>query len=377
MNKMIPLFGEKKIDGACKREENIWFVSRDDNILYKYDIINKTRTSIATFNDTYKSVVFFRLHPNCIEYNNRIICIPDKAHSFIFYNIELETFNQLEVNIDREKRLDISDFWIIDGILWCVSRRTNKIIGVRLSDESLFYEKQIFKDDIDNLGSGASMSNGKIYVTAQEKKTIAVFDVEDHSINYIDIESNEKGYNTISVCENIVYLTGYKKNIYIYNMATHEIEITELDDSELIIFNEKGKVIKSGNSPIFKKSYIVGEYVVLLPWFYRDTNANSIVSMNFGMKSIKYHKLINEIIKEKIENDIFLCMIDSFDINNIEVVIDNYGSEIINLENGIITKKKYSIEKLNSSSIYFDNIDIIQEKKNMLFEEFVSYIQKK
>ncbi|MBQ9199721.1 MAG: hypothetical protein IJ141_06030 [Lachnospiraceae bacterium] len=365
-----------QIDSLWKDEDEIWFVSRDENILYKYIISSKKKICIGKVNNSIVDrELFYRVHPKCIGYKSKIVCIPDNGRTFVFYDKFAYKFSYLELSMDYDVRIDIGNYWIKDNILWCVSCRINRIIGVDLENEIIVFDGTMFDNTDFIIGSGAFFYKDKIYIVEINSNTIAVFDTIKYNFEYIDINTNEEGYNAIGVLDEEIYLTGKEKNIYKYNCNNKSIEIIKFDQSSFSLYDDSANKINSGLSPIFQRVYKVGYYLVFLPWYYWDTTANSIVVLDTYNNKIKYYDIFKNIsISHKRENNQYLFMSNAICDNIITVYIDGCSEKNINLSNDKIWSDSNYIEETVCMDSFFNTVNIVQENKEAKIKDYLKYI---
>lgn len=80
-----------------------------------------------------------------------------------------------------------------------------------------------------------------IYITSASKGRIYIFDIEKREIKMQDFSAIKGGLRTVSVDGERVWLSGYKREIYIWDQSKNEIELLNDFSLNFGIYNFDGK----------------------------------------------------------------------------------------------------------------------------------------
>ena len=310
--------------------DSIWYVERDSNILCRID--NNNVVFCGTI--PYYGEIPYRMHPYCIHIDGLVICLPDIGETIVTYDCKKESFSEVKVNIDMENiRLRISNFWIYNGRLWCVSQGLSCIIEFDYNSNEIVEYYRIF-DNIDEskCGYDSCMYDNKIFCISLISPQIGIFDIEKKEYEYIKIDVKEKGFNTISVVDNEVFLSGYTKKVYSYNLLDGLIMSVDLNDLSVVSKTIKDNSYKQIDypSPLFRCSILTGNNLCYLPWYMLDTIPDSLVIIDRRTKKVKYLNIKKELFNCDIdETTSYLYFTRTFEEEKIEIYLDNSEKRII------------------------------------------------
>ena len=281
------------IDCTYQEGNMIWFVSSEDNSLWSMDIdTNDVRfLSLLPVKD---NNLTYRMNTCCVKAGNVLFCLPDNADKILIFDI---LSRQLECcNIDTdEKRIGIYNAWKRKNKIWCISYFMQKIIEIDVSEKHVENMYSIFETDGMLIGYEAVMQGRYIYCVSRNAQTVCKFDTETKKLQMFNLEVGDKGFNTVAVDGDLLYLTGYKKIVYAWNERNHDIQILEMFPQEFKVLNKQGNAEKNYyNEPIFFRSKVLKEYVVFLPWNMPEVFSSGI---------IVYEKLTGKLKTINIDNE--------------------------------------------------------------------------
>lgn len=331
--------GENMIynSGTCEGKSKVWFIGDFDNWLYS--ISSKGEISIEAVIPLDKNVNSpYRANSYCLEENDCVYIFPDKAKTLYKYNINTKEIVQSEIKFNSSR---YSIYWgcVIDNKLWCVTFNTGELLKINL--------KELLIEDIFSVSSrkehsyrGEAISVGKkIYIVERNAPYIVEFDTESETMTKLEILCGEDGFGTIQFDGEKFFLTGYKKNIYIWNNKSGEVEIISLKEMEFIVENNDKKTTR------FYNSRIIGDYYVVFPQNNSTYISSQIAILNInnyninlcelhsdkgGRNRIAGEELIynyskgNKIyIQDYMQNDYWVVNLDNMEVDQVSMKYDN------------------------------------------------------
>lgn len=268
-------------------DNEVWFVERERNIICHVD--NDTRRLFFHAIIPYGKADPFRAHPCCIKTNNTVVCFPDRGNSIVCYDLTDNLFKECLVpKSNNATRLAMVNYWKIGEEIWAVSTGDNSITEFDLDRKEIIDCYRIRNDKSTNCATDACLIDQRMIVFPfASSNEIILFDIIRRKIIYRKIAADEIGFNTVSAYDGKLYLTGYTSNIYTYDLNSEKITRYKLEGLEI-----NGKRVDNHvkfRSPIFRKSIMVGEdIIVLVPWYKPDTTANALVTFNINTCEASY-----------------------------------------------------------------------------------------
>ena len=117
-------------DGTYEESELVWFVGYEDNNLYCMDRTGKINLVAIIPADTTNGDRY-RANPICIKNGDIVVCFPDKSKKIYIYNINTMEMVDISLHV-KAKRLTISNGWVFNDKLWCISYRTGQLFKCNL-----------------------------------------------------------------------------------------------------------------------------------------------------------------------------------------------------------------------------------------------------
>ena len=268
-------------DGMYQEGETAWFVGNNDNTLYKMMLSEGIVTSVAFLPGN--STSNYRIYPRCIKRKSNIYCIPDKGNCIQIYDIENGSFEQIFIKNPLNKRLSILNSWIDNEKLWCVLYGLNQLIKVDLQRKIVELTHSIFLNGKDTCGFESVKVDKYIYCISRTSTCIVEFDVTTNLKRTYNVQCNERGFNTITVYGTDLYLTGYSKCIYCWNIISQKV--IKYNDFPESIF-EFHNTNKMEGLPLFYQSMLVDNKIIFVPWKTDYSTSNSILKFDLADKKI-------------------------------------------------------------------------------------------
>ncbi|WP_027204148.1 hypothetical protein [Butyrivibrio fibrisolvens] len=290
-------------DGFYKDKDGFWFIGRSNAVLYYLnDEFECTPVTCLTEDEG----DCYRLYQKCVCCNDKVYCLPDRADSIGIYDIKQDQFNRIYIEENENRRLSILSAYDMEGTLWCVSNGLGKIIEFSLLKESVSGIYEIFDKNYDDQneysGEESVIVDNKIICISKNEPTIVIFDICSKRLKRIDLNLNEKGFNTISYKDGKFVLSGYKSNIYLWDGQSDSVEIVALEREGFLT-----GLYNNYEIPIFFNSCCVGNKVVFSLFDYQAEKG----LVAFGLEDGTVYRIIDD-NKEtnRGEHYVFECLIE-------------------------------------------------------------------
>lgn len=347
-------------DGAYDDGELIWFVNKNDNFLYcmnrKCEI--EPIVLLPTEHDG------FRENPHCIRACNNIVCLPDKGKRVIVYDLVKKDFHFLDVNIEADRSSILSAYMYKD-MLWCVSYSSGEILMCRLSDFAVEARYKVVEGGRTNFNAETKLVGNILYVLDKSRPNYIEFNLDTQKYRTVSVNCNERGFGTIAVLNNSVYLTGFENKIYCVNPQNGDCIPLE---SKMNWISERNEAV----CPRFNQSFIFGKYIILTPLNSPDFLSDELIVLNSDNHEIISYCL-NDCKKRQIDKNIVV----GFGEDECIFVHDEMHDEMVRIElnsrktNYIKARKKIS----DKFGMHLSGNALYSESKYLDIEDFLDAIK--
>lgn len=248
--------------------EKAWFVLGMHNILCCLNLNTNMCEMVEHIpNGTLSE---YRLMSCCIKFHSSIYCLPANGSSIWVYDLDSYSFSEICINNSEKVFLSVYDLWEYDNKIFAVSIGLKQIIEINAIEKKVenYYV-------LCNKGSIArSVKVGTlIYTLSGGAEEIYIFDLITKKITVYTCSDIGRKFNTICFDGKDFWLSGYNKEIYVWNEQKNEITIITDFSSEFGIYSfevdKAGKVdyiTDNYNLPAFLYSAVVGEKVWFIPF---------------------------------------------------------------------------------------------------------------
>ena len=326
-------------DNWCIEENRAWFVSGKYNILFCLDLSTYQCQSAVCIPE--KNTSTFRLTPNCIKAGNDIYCMPDLGNSIWIYHLDRECFSEIPINNSGKVRLSMYNFWIHNNKIYTVSNGLKQIIEIDIKERQIESYYNICKEG--NITK--SIKNGmSIYILSGVSNEIYEFNLLTKTTTIHSIPDIKERFYTFCTDGRIFCLSGYKKELYVWDKIENTIQI--MDDfpkgfgSYNFTKDTDGNVdcsTKQYEIPTFLYSVIVGDSFWFIPFqtnqiLFWDKESRDILPFEIDEEVetkeslLARESLSSKYIVEHIREDRYLGL---FSIkNNYIVEIDTFNKSV-------------------------------------------------
>lgn len=271
-------------DSFWVEDDDIWFVSRYENELYRGRLSTGACEYVAAIPvnnaDTYRGT------PNCIKYNEYIVCLPDTGAHILIYDLKQKEFSKIEIQNPNSVRLVIIGAMKLDSrVLWAWSIGLQRLIELDLETGNIGDYYAVSEDMEEIFGVQGTVAEQSIYLSSIKHKTLYEFNTETRKTTKYPLSGISEGINTICYDGCFFWFSGFDECIYKWNKETRELSCYKNFPTE---FEVNGK----GNKPLFNKSLCVNEYICFIPWNYTETVCNRVLFINkhdYQMKVVRLY----------------------------------------------------------------------------------------
>lgn len=261
-----------------------WFVSGKFNALFSIDMTTDRFKMVSILPD---GLNLFRQNSNCIKCENTIFCMPDKGDCIWCYDLLTAEFKKIEIINSTSFGVGIGDFWRCGGMLWAVSGGLKQILEIDIKKKKVIGYYNITDQEDEKLAKSTKDGNC-IYITSASKGRVYIFDIEKKEVKVKELFVAKNGLHTISIDGEKVWLSGNKKEAYIWKQNKNEIKLLNDFPLNFGIYNFDGKEqlfldceTTEYNTFTFLESINAGNYIWFIPFqtnqiLYVDKNTDEI-----------------------------------------------------------------------------------------------------
>lgn len=296
-------------DRWCIEDNLAWAVSGHGNVLFSIDMLTDHCKAVVVLSDC--SVDNFRLNSNCIKSNTSIFCMPNYGNCIYCYDLLTNNIKEIEINNPNQVVLGIGDFWVEKGTLWAVSVGLRQVIEIDINEKRICNYYNITDQQDEVLAKSVKQGNC-IYIVSASKSIVYEFNTRTKEVKINQLPIINKKLRTISVDENKFWLSGYNREIYLWEKGSSEVKILDQFPTNFGIYNFDGKKKEFLNclsieydTFAFLESVNIGNYIWFIPF-----QTNQILYVNKNTNRINVFEIEEERENEhsiKIENREMNC----------------------------------------------------------------------
>lgn len=238
-----------------------WFVSGEDNILFHVDLSTGKCDNEACLPESNEKA--YCLNPNCFKRDRDIFCIPGFEQCIWVYNLDNHIFTK--IGIDKPKEPFGRGFWILGDAVYIVPGNWNKVIEMSISQRVITNYYTICKNDSIQR---STLVGDKIYAASTGFGRIYQFDLFTKEMNTIFFPDMEKKCNTICFDGKRFWMSGYQKELYVWDKERDNFTIISNFPEGFEIPDFRRDIDKNSNMaemPMFSYSVVVGRYIWFIP----------------------------------------------------------------------------------------------------------------
>lgn len=298
-------------------EDNMaWCVAGNTNILFHINMETNYYNIVDVLPNFNKG---FRKNPNCIKCGNTIFCMPVYEECIWCYELTVGGFQKIMIKNPNHVSIMIHNFWKCGDVLWAVSIGLNQIIEINIKEKTVigYYNITNQQETI-----AESIKTGDyIYILSALRGRIYEFNIETKEMKENELSMIHSGLRTLTECGGKFWLSGRKKEIYIWEKEKNNFKILNSFPKGFGIYNFENKSdklldceSKEYGTFTFLTSIPAGDYIWFIPFqtnqilyidkITNEINAFEIQEEDEDIKSIKSREMnckyiLQYIIKER------------------------------------------------------------------------------
>lgn len=255
-------------DNICIEENRGWFVSIRANVLFQVDMDKEKCECLVNFPDF--KYPDFRRNSRCLKCEHLIFAFPDTGDKIWVYNLQSCEISSIEIENPLNVRLMIIEFWKEKDEIYAVSRGLKQILVIDINTQEIkkYYE---IPSSAEFVFGNCVKKDGKIFVL--NRNSICEFDIDSKSWEINTIPDIVDELFTLVYYDGLFFLTGFKKEIYIWNKKENIIKKINDFPPNFGEYNF-GKNIKNEidyertrlNYPVFLNSVESKRFIWFLPY---------------------------------------------------------------------------------------------------------------
>lgn len=275
-------------DGWWIDNNEAWFIDPERSVLLKLDL-NIMQCDFVVELPIGKQKNF-RSHPKCIKVNDEIYCMPYNNNNILVYQLKKNKFIKIKLDTLQKENAGIYNFELYDKEIFAVSIELNKIISINTEDK---YVVKMY--DLSENVSASTLIGSSLFIVSSERNKIFQFDLKQKRLIEHIINVKSPGFKTICFDGEKVWLTGYKKEIYIWDLKNNSIQTITAFPKCFSLYDtkvEKGFVqndFEIADTPIFLYTIYCNGIIWFIPF-----QTNLILYIHKNSKQLNIFEIENE-----------------------------------------------------------------------------------
>lgn len=362
-----------------------WFVAGRFHVLFSVDMVRDHYKIVAALPGSLNS---YRQNSNCMKCENTIFCMPNNGDCIWCYDLLTLQFHKIEIVNPNCISIGIGDYWRTEGVLWAVSSGLKQILEIDIKKKRVIGYYNI-TDRQEDVFAKCAKDGNYIYITSASEARVYVFDIEKKEVKEHDFSGVKNGLRTISVDKEKVWLTGYNREIYIWNQVKNEIKSLRNFPSDFGIYNFNGKKrnlldcrVKEYDTFTFLENIDAGGYIWYIPfqtnqilYVNKDTNEINVFEIEEeeeNEETIKNRKMDCKYVLQYVYEDRYIGL---YSIKN-EIVFE-IDTKTLEVKKRIITMDTESLEKKLDGWILNESFSAEQTLYGKLIGKSMEHVSKK
>jgi hypothetical protein len=284
--------------GMYVEDNEAWFISRVDNILYHLDVSKRECRFIAFLPESGRE--YWRGNRLCCKVKDMIICIPDRCKFVWVYKIRDKMFKSIELPKGVERWL-ITSYIVKQNLLYMMSALEKKIFVADIEKLKVLKTINLIQtDDIKNITADSVFENSIFYIVSGEESNIYKFDTDTEMFSKICVIEGDDQYNTLTFDGKVFWLSGRKREFLAINKETNEQKIINFENipNDFKMYNFSVSATEADESGIEYKEYIVNLFITSFVWrgkiWFMPYSTSHIIYIDIYSNTIGYVELENE-----------------------------------------------------------------------------------
>lgn len=246
-----------------------WFVGGEISALFHIDFIKNQYKYVNKIGDI--SLNEIRRNTLCTVYNKKVFCFPVCGDTLWIYNLVTHKFSYIKDSIFGEK-MCVPRIYIYNDRIYMFSKLNNGLIIINPETEAIERIVPVISEEISIPFLGMLFDGDILYCSAIDKGKIFAFSLKTEKVLEYEIPQIPAGISTITKFKGDSFLlTGYKKELYLWNKSTGEIKIISGFPEGFGIYEmQQGNLVINDHDIypelLFSSSIDLGRRVLLIPY---------------------------------------------------------------------------------------------------------------
>lgn len=298
--------------GGCWYIENdiAWLVDIQRNILFYLNMKSEKCDYVASIPNIKTGK--FRLNQTCLKAGDDIYFLPDIGDRIWIYNLNNKKFKQIAVDNHDKCRIGIYKFWFYNNKIYAFSTGLKKVIEIDTAGQAIssyFVISDLKEEKIDS-EIGIRVGND-IYFASSVANYIYQFSLETKQTTVYTIPLIRGGFQTICYDGKMFWLSGYRREIYVWNREQNSAKVLKDFPDEFGIYDFKGAnenildcVADEYAVPAFIDACFIGKYIWFIPFqtnkiIYADKDTYDIYAFEIEDENESRESMEGNILKHK------------------------------------------------------------------------------
>lgn len=294
------------MDSICINETKGWFIASEENALMYMEMESNIFKFVSQIpQKRNKERDFF----GCVKYGDKLICIPYEMTFFLVYLIQERRYIKIIVNNPGNIPLRIACHMEKDGVMYAVSWTMKQMIEIDLIH--LKVKKQYTICGKEDLMGPSVFGGSNLYSISLKDNCIFITDFKEYKTSKKNMPINIGKIQRITYHNGRIYLTGNRKEIYIWD-CEHEIRIIDDFPEKFGEYNfnpSKKKAIldymtKEFDHTCFLYEVVVGDKIWFIPFktnktLYIDEKTQELQTFELQAEDEDRESLKNRLLESK------------------------------------------------------------------------------
>ena len=291
-------------------EGKAWFVDGRRDSLYYVDLKLNKYEYITEIPNT--ELNKHRLNPQCLKIKNEIYLLPNFGKKIWIYNLDNNKFEQIVIDNPDNVCPAIYKSWVYGNKIYALSAGLKKIIEIDIREKVICNYFIISDLDEEEMDTNAGIRVGDdIYCVSSSLNRVYQFNLKSKQMSRYVVPMVESGFQTISFDGRLFWLSGYCREIYIWDKEGNSTKVLRDFPQDFGIYDFAGNsesildcTAVKYNTQTFEESMLVGDYIWFIPFqtnkvIYVDTKTYQIYELEIDGEEENRESLLKNPLSHK------------------------------------------------------------------------------
>lgn len=210
-------------------DESAWFIGEQLNALFKMNIKTGIYSYIKNFPDY--GLDYEDIQAVCMKCGASVFCFPDIGSNIWVLDLVTDKLKEIPINNPLRARIRIKNVFAMGDCLFAVSIGLNCVMEIDVRTcEIVQYIPLLNNNMAGRLGEESVRAGEFIYCIAQDMRMVWEFNMETKEVRNYEIPLETKGLCTICYDGEKFWLSGFKKEIYIWDKGDGSVQKVDISD---------------------------------------------------------------------------------------------------------------------------------------------------